>query len=169
MVNVLGVPIRPTSLDRVVYATITLMSVLIVYDGWQNLRLPGVIAVIVGPIVAMFLGHLFAALIAKQVEVGRPLTGRDYATCTRKESRFLLICIPPAAIVSILFAVGVAIPDAIQVTLWVGAGSMGLWGWVGGKRAGYAGWRLAAAVGAGWVVGLVVLTIHVILEPGKHV
>ena len=166
MTQLLGIPIRPTSLDRVVYGTITLMSVLVVYDGWQHLRLLGVIAVIVGPILAMFVGHVFASLVTREVEVARPLTARDYLTCARTESRFLLICVPPTAIVSVLFAFGVAIPDAIQVTLWVGAASLGLWGWLAGRRAGYKGWRLLVAASVGLIVGLIVLTIHVILERG---
>jgi hypothetical protein len=75
---------------------------------------------------------------------------------------------PPTVIVSVLFALGVTIPDAIQVTLWVGAASLGLWGWLAGKRAGYRGWRLVVAAGAGLIVGLVVLTIHIVLEPGPN-
>jgi hypothetical protein len=30
---------RPLLVDRIVYATITMMSVLIIYDGWQQRRL----------------------------------------------------------------------------------------------------------------------------------
>ena len=47
-------------MDRVIYTTITLMAVLLVYDGWDNLTLTGVIAVIIGPVLAIFLSHLFA-------------------------------------------------------------------------------------------------------------
>jgi hypothetical protein len=39
-------------IGRVVYGTITLMSVLIVYDGWQQLRFRDVVGVIVGPVLA---------------------------------------------------------------------------------------------------------------------
>jgi len=39
--------------DRVIYTTITLMAVLVVYDGWEQLRFWDVVAVIVGPILAM--------------------------------------------------------------------------------------------------------------------
>jgi len=51
----------------VVYATITLMSTLIVYDGWQDLKLFQIAAVIIGPVLAMFLGHVFSAAISQQV------------------------------------------------------------------------------------------------------
>jgi hypothetical protein len=43
---------QPILVDRIVYATITIVSVLIIYDGWQNLRLVDVIGVLVGPVAA---------------------------------------------------------------------------------------------------------------------
>lgn len=47
-----------------------------------------------------------------------------------------------------LFGFGVSLFDAIQVTLWVGVASLGFWGFVTGRRAGYTGWRMAIVVGA---------------------
>ena len=41
---------RPVLVGRIVYGTITLMSVLIIYDGWQSLRLRDIVVVIVGPV-----------------------------------------------------------------------------------------------------------------------
>ena len=43
---------RPFYLDRAVYTTITVMSVLIVYDGWQNLKFWAAVGVILGPVLA---------------------------------------------------------------------------------------------------------------------
>jgi hypothetical protein len=40
--------------DRVIYTTITLLSVLIIFDGWEQLQFWGVVVVILGPIVAIF-------------------------------------------------------------------------------------------------------------------
>ncbi len=160
---------RPAYLDRIVYGTITLMSVLIIYDGWQHLRLVGVVSVIVGPVVAMFMGHVFSALLARQVELGRRLRRHDYAATIQSESRFLLLCVPPLVIVAVLFALGVSLTYAIQVTVWIGVGSLGFWGFVAGKRAGYTGWRIVIVVGAGLLIGIVVLALQVILQPGKVV
>ncbi len=56
------------------------MSTLIIYDGWQQLKLIHVVRVIVGPVVAMFIGHVFSASLAKQVEIGRSLTWSDRVT-----------------------------------------------------------------------------------------
>ena len=43
----------PVRVDRLVYTTITLMAVLVIYDGWDELTITGVIAVIVGPVTAI--------------------------------------------------------------------------------------------------------------------
>jgi hypothetical protein len=84
----MGSVAHPILVDRIVYATITIMSVLIIYDGWQHLKSLDVIGVIVGPVIAMFLAHLFSASLAKQVEAARALTWDDRATIVRSESRF---------------------------------------------------------------------------------
>jgi hypothetical protein len=79
--RVTGTVTRPIPVDRILSATITTMSVLIVYDGWQHVKLIDgigvIVGVIVGPVVAMFLAHVSSAALAKQVEVGRALTWDD--------------------------------------------------------------------------------------------
>jgi hypothetical protein len=127
---------HPVLVDRIVYATITLMSVLIIYDGWQKLRLIDVAGVIVGPVLAMFLAHIFAGAIAKQVEVGRILTGGEWKGIVQSEAPFLLLSVPPLVVVTILFAVGVSLTDSIRIALWLGTASLGYWGSVAGRRAG---------------------------------
>jgi hypothetical protein len=65
---------RSVYLDRAVYTTITIMSVLIVHDGWQNLKFWAAVGVIAGPVLAMFVSHVFSAFLA-----GRQ-TGRQSCT-----------------------------------------------------------------------------------------
>ena len=55
----------PIDVDRVIYATITLMSVLIVYDGWARLQLLDVVLIIVGPIIAVFTSHVFSTTLVE--------------------------------------------------------------------------------------------------------
>jgi hypothetical protein len=57
--------------DRLIYTTITLMSVLIIYDGWSRVSFAALVRVIVGPVVAMFLSHVFATYLAHEVARGR--------------------------------------------------------------------------------------------------
>jgi hypothetical protein len=155
--------------ERVVNTTIMLMSVLVLYDGWENLKLIGVVAVIVGPVLAMVLAHVFAASIAQQVDLKSTPTSRERTRIVRDESRFLLLAVPPVAIVVALYLVGVSLSDCIQAVLWVGLLSLGLWGGVAGRRAGLTGWHLALSVVAGLLVGGVVLGLQVLLKPGTAV
>ena len=84
--------------DRVIYTTITLLSVLIIFDGWDQLQFWGVVAVIVGPILAIFLSHVFGAALGAGVALGRPLTRHERRAVFLEECRFLLITVPPLAI-----------------------------------------------------------------------
>ncbi|HZM55501.1 MAG TPA: hypothetical protein VFC03_10805 [Acidimicrobiales bacterium] len=158
---------RPVLVDRIVYATITMMSVLIIYDGWQNLRLIDVVGVIVGPVLAMFLAHVFSAIMAQHVEVGRILTRKEWGGIIQIQAPFLLLALPPLAVVSVLYAFGVSLTGGIRITLWLGTASLGYWGFVAGRRAGFVGWRMAMVVVAGLLIGVVILLIQVFLQPGK--
>jgi hypothetical protein len=152
-----------------VYGTITLMSVLIVYDGWQQLRFRDVAGVIVGPVLAMFLSHLFAATLARQVELGRAVTGTERARIAQSESPFLLLAVPPVVFVGILTLLGSSLSASIRWLVVLGAASLGYWGWVAGRRSGMSGWRLVLAVAAGLIIGALVLALDVFLQPGQAV
>lgn len=169
MASLLTDSASPVDVDRVVYATITLMSVLIVYDGWQQLRFLGVVVVIVGPVLAMFVSHVFSASLAQELAVGRPVTMRERMTIVRSESRFLLICVPPVLLVGILALLGVSMVDAIRYLLVLATASLGYWSGRAGRRAGLTGWRLARAALAGLVIGALILALYVFLQPGKAV
>jgi len=158
---------RPVDVDRLIYATITLMSVLIIYDGWQQLEFIQVVGVIVGPVLAMFLSHIFSASLALQVSQGRPITMAERLAITRKESRFLLLCVPPLLLTGVLVLVGVSLSDAIRWALFLGTVSLGYWGGLAGRRAGLTGWRLARAVFGGLLIGLIILAFQITLQPGK--
>jgi hypothetical protein len=153
--------------DRLIYATITLMSVLIIYDGWQELEFLQIVGVIVGPVLAMFLAHVFSASLAFQVVHARAIRMRERLTIARKESIFLLLCVPPVLLTGILSLFGVSLDVAIRATLFMGTVSLGYWGGLAGRRAGLNGPRLALAVTGGLVIGLATLAVQILLQPGK--
>ena len=157
------------NVDRIVYATITLMSVLVIYDGWTDLKFLEIVGVIVGPVFAMFLGHSFSAAISRQVENGRTLSNPERIAVLRSEAPFLLLCVPPIVIAIALHLAGVSLSASINVVVWIGVASLGFWGGVAGRRAGLVGLRLASAVLAGLLVGGVILVLQVLLQPGKVV
>jgi hypothetical protein len=123
--RIAGLKIR---VDRVIYTTITLMAVLIIYDGWEQLRFWNVVTVIVGPILAIFLSHVFGAALGSRVALGRPLTRHEHLTVFAEECRFLLIAVPPLVILVILAVAGVSYTRIIQVIVLTGVLSLGVWG-----------------------------------------
>ena len=154
-------------IDRVIYTTITLMSLLIVYNGWASLSFWGAAAVIIGPVLAIFLGHVFGAAQGTRVEFGRKLTRHERRALIVRESLFLLIVVPPLAILVVLSVAGVSDTAIVQVIVFVGVLSLGFWGAVAGRRAGLTGWALVASVAYGLFMGALVLMLDVVLRPGQ--
>lgn len=154
--------------DRLVYTTITLVSVLIIYDGWDQLSFWGVLGVIVGPMLAIFLSHLFGAELGTRVALGRPLNWRERRSAFVEECRFLVLLVPPVLILVVLTLAGVSYSQIIQVIILTGAASLGVWGGVAGYRAGLTGWGLVASVGYGLLLGAVILTLQALLQPGQR-
>ena len=161
--------LRPHAISREVYGTITVTSVLIVYDGWGTVTMLDAIVVITGPVIAMYIGHCFAATLAGQVARGRPLTRGELLATARAESGFLLLAVPPLVVLVVLTTAGARLSDAIRVIIWVSAASLGFWGGFAARRAGSAGWRVARGVLGGLLVGGIVLALQVFLQPGEAV
>ena len=135
--------------DRLVYTTITLMSVLIIYDGWNHLSFWGVLAVILGPMLAIFLSHLFGAELGPEwrwvarslgVSVGRR-SSRSVVFWSSSPRRFLILIV--------LSVAGVSYGRIVQVIVLAGVASLGVWGGVAGRRAGLTGWGLVASTAYG--------------------
>jgi hypothetical protein len=154
--------------DRVIYTTITLLSVLIIYDGWEQLRFWAVVTVIVGPILAIFLSHVFGATLGSRVARGRPLTRQEHRTVFAEECKFLLIAVPPLVILVILAIAGLSYTRIIQVIVLTGVVSLGVWGGVAGRRAGVTGWPLLIPITYGLFVGGTIFTLQALLQPGQE-
>jgi hypothetical protein len=160
---------RPVVINRAVVGTITVTSVLIVYDGWASRKLLDVVAIIVGPVLAMFIAHVFAGELAAYAARGRRFSKGELRNTVRAELGWLWLAVPPTVLLLILSAFGVALGDSIRVIIWLSAGSLGFWVGLAGHRAGLRGGQLALAVVLGLVVGAAVLMLQVFLQPGKAV
>lgn len=158
---------RPVYLDRAIYTTITVMSVLILYDGWQTLKLAAAVGVILGPVLAIFVSHVFAATLAREVELQRRPGRIEAMRIIRTESQFLLLAAPALALLIVLTVAGVSLSHSVQAVIFLEGASLGFWGLVAGRRAGLAGWPLARTVMFGLIVGLLVLALQVFLQPGN--
>ena len=154
--------------DRVIYTTIMLMAVLIVYDGWEQLRFVGVVAVILGPILAIFLSHVFGAALGTRVALGRPLSRRERRAVFVEECRFLLVAVPPLAILVVLAIAGISYARIIQVIVLTGVLSLGVWGGLAGRRAGVTGWALVLPIAYGLLLGGIILALQAFLQPGNE-
>jgi hypothetical protein len=160
---------RPGVIDRAVYGTIVVTSVLVVYDGWANLKVLGAVAVILGPVIAMVIGHVFAASLAAYAEFRRRSTKPELVRIVRHESRFLLVCVPQIVLLLVLKLAGLSLKDSFRVVIWTSAASLGFWGGIAARRASLR-WRgIALGVIAGLAAGGVVLLLQLVLQPGKVV
>jgi hypothetical protein len=152
--------------DRVIHTTITLMTVLIIYDGWEQLRFWDVVTVIVGPILAIFMGHVFGAGLGTRVALGRALTRHERRAVFIEECRFLVVTVPPLVILVVLTIAGVSYTRIIQVIVLTGVLSLGVWGGVAGRRAGLTGWALMLSIASGLLLGGIILVLQALLQPG---
>jgi hypothetical protein len=164
-----GLTSKPPVIGRLVTATITLVCVLIVYDGWAALQLVDVVFIVIGPIIAIFTSHLFSSSLVQQVELGRRPTAGEWFATARFESRFLLLAVPPLCVLLVLRVANVSLTDSVQVVIWLEAFSLSFWAGLAAWYAGLRGRSLALSILGGLVVSTIVLVLQVFLQPGKPV
>lgn len=158
---------RPPVVGRIVTATVALVCVLIVYDGWAALEPVDVVIVIVGPVVAICTTHIFSGSLVQLVELGRRPTIKEWLVTARFELRFLLLAVPPLAVLFVLRLASVTLTDAVRVVIWLEALSLGFWAGLAAWYAGLRGRLLGGSILAGLVMSGVVLLLELILQPGK--
>src|SRR6476660_941090 len=141
-----------------VYGTVTLLSVLVVFEGWKDLRGPGAVALVtLGPGLALALAHFFGEALDEHVRLHRPLRRREWRRAVVDSSVFLLMCVPLLAVLAVGSLLRLELETTLRLMLWLGVLSLGFWGWLAGHHAGLRGWRLVGSGVAGLFVGLVVI------------
>jgi hypothetical protein len=158
---------KPPVVGRIVTATVALVCLLIVYDGWAALKLFDVVLVIVGPVVAICTTHVFSGSLVQLVELGRRPTMKEWLVTARFELRFLLLAVPPLAVLLVLHLANVALTDAIRVVIWLEALSLSFWAGLAAWYAGLRGRLLGLSILAGLLISGVVLLLQLMLQPGK--
>jgi hypothetical protein len=121
---------------------------------------------VIGPVLAIFFSHLFAATLVQEMELGRRPTGVEWFGRARSEMRLLLVGVPPVAVLVLLDLAGVSIADAIRVVIWLEALSITFWAGLAAQRAGFRGRSFAFAVLGGLIVSVIVLALQVVIQPG---
>lgn len=157
---------RRVSLERLTYATVVLMSVLVVYDGWEQLAtFIGVAAVILGPILALAVAHFFAEILQAYAEHQRTLTGAELRSHAAHQVQGMLAAVPPLVVLGVGWISRLDARSTITLLLWTGMVTLiGLAG-VAGRRAGLRGWRWILSALSGGLVGLFVISLQIILKP----
>lgn len=161
--TVLGVQIH---LERLVYSTVVLMSVLVVYDGWASLTtFTGIALVIAAPTLALLLAHLFADSLHLQSELRRPLNAAEWRRLLGHQANILLAAAPPLVILLVGWATPADALATVTLLLWTGVVTLiGLTSF-SGYRAGLRGWRLLVSALIGGLIGLIVISLQVVLKP----
>jgi hypothetical protein len=126
-----------------------------------------VVAVIVGPVVAICTTNVFSGSLVQLVELGRRPTMQEWLVTARFELRFLLLAVPPLAVLLVLQLANVALKDAIRVVILLEALSLSFWAGLAAWYAGLRGRLLGLAILAGLAISGVVLLLQLILQPGK--
>lgn len=150
-----------------VYATVTVMSVLAVYDGWGDAkRYVGVVIVVVAPTLALALARLFADVLDFHVRRHRPPVHYEWRHLLGHAIQYLLVAVPPLCVLVVTgWIPGIDLRGSITCMLIFSALSLGFWGWIAGRRAGLRAWRLLAATGGGLFVGLIVIATQIAFKP----
>jgi hypothetical protein len=149
-----------------VYGTITLTSVLVVFDGWADLSsTANLIAVVMGPTIALAIAHLFADVVDLHADQRQALRLDQFRHIVRHSAEYLLVAVPPLLV---FFLVGWLTGDsrvAIRAMVLSGSASLGVWGFVAGWRTGYRGGRLLMSTMVGLVMGIVIIVLQIVLKP----
>lgn len=154
------------SLERLSYATIVLMSVLVVYDGWDQLAsFAGAAVVVLGPTVALAAAHLFSEALDEHADHGRPLTAAEWRRLSANQLQVLLAAVPPLFMLAVGWLSPLDPRSTITVILWTGVFTLAGLAAIAGRRAGFRGWRWLAAAISGGAVGLFVVSLQVLLKP----
>ena len=158
---------KPAVVGRIVTGTVALVCLLVVYDGWAALKPSEVVVVIVGPVVAIVTTHIFSNSLVQLVALGRPPTTEEWLATARFELRFLLLAVPPLAVLLVLQLANVALTDTIRIIIWLEALSLSFWAGLAAWYAGLRGRWLGLSILAGLLISGMVLLLQVILQPGK--
>lgn len=162
-VTILG---HRVNLKRTTSATISLMSVLVVYHGWAQLEsFAEAAAVIIAPILALTAAHLFAELMQAYSEQQTPLTGAQWRSHLARQGPLLLAAVPPLIVLTVGWLSPLTVGRTIEVLLWTAIISLMLLAGMAGRQAGLRGWRWLLATLSGGAIGVIVISLQVLLKP----
>ena len=157
---------RQVSLERLAYARVVLMSVRVVYDGWEQLAtFIGVAVVILGPILALAVAHFFAEVLQGYAQFQRPLTGAELWWRVLDQIQILFAAVPSLIVLGVGWISPLNARSTITLLLWTGVVTLIGLAALAGHRAGLRGWTWVLTALSGGLVGLIVISLQILLKP----
>ncbi len=149
-----------------IYTTVSVMAMLVVYDGWSELNgVGGIVLIVVGPTIALAAAHVFAEVIDELVKRDM-IDARARRRLVWEFFEYVVVAVPPLVLLGITSIVLQQPPrDSIKSMLALGVFSLGFWGGLAAWRAGLRWWRLAAATSVGLLIGGSVFLLQILLKP----
>lgn len=151
-------------IGRWVHGTVILMTVLVVYADNGPVSFGEAAGVVAAPMIATFLTHLFASVMAAESGKHGGLNRHELAVLVRSEAQFLMLALAPL-VVLLAGALGAFTPStAVVLILWGGVALLLFVGGFAGRRAGLGWWGTTASAAASGTIGLLVLVAQVLLK-----
>jgi hypothetical protein len=154
------------SLDphRVIYGTIMLMTAYALYDEGTSPLTRGplleLVAISFAPLFALAMAHAFSEALDIQIRYGRRLTGHDRRHLALTNVQFLVVAVPPIAVMTLLAFLDWDANRIIELVQVLGLISLSFWGAYAARKAGLGAMRqFIFAVNYG-LMGLVVILVE---------
>lgn len=123
---------------------------------------------VLGPLVATFAAHLFAAVLAAINQDRTPPSARRLGALTVHAAQYLLLAVPPLLVVGIVAVTGFrgreGPDEAITLVVDLGLVLLVALGGIGGWRALPRWWAALLGATAAFVLTIIVVVLRVILE-----
>lgn len=151
-------------IGRWVYGTVIVMTTLVIYANSGPVGYGPSAGVVVAPMVATFLAHLFADVLAAVNRASSGLRRDEFAALVASDAQYLLLTVPPLAVLAVGAAGAFNAPTAISLIVDGGVALLVIVGALAGHRAGL-GWSgIAGCAMVSGALGLLVLAAQLLLK-----
>lgn len=148
---------------EVIYGTLVLMSVLTALSE-ESTDPVKVMVSVAGTAVALFLTRWYSEVLAETVTFGRGPSGRERRAIIGDAVLLLVVALVPVLLLMLSIVRALSLEWAVDVSLLIGAGSLGAWGYIKAKRAGAAPLRTAGITAGTLSIGLLLVTLKALVH-----
>lgn len=148
---------------EVIYGTLVLMSVMTALS--EEITDPAeVMITVAGTAVALFLTRWYSEVVAVTVTYGKGPSGRERRAIIGDAALLLLVAVVPVLLLLLAIVRALSLEWAVDVSLLVGTGSLGAWGYIKARRAGAGPLRTAGITVTTLGIGLFLVTLKALVH-----